>query len=189
MFEGKLVRVRAIEPKDSTLYNAWMSRLDLAALAGTYVLPKVPDQPIREEQEKIMVIETIEDERLIGALIVTKMDWHNRSAELGAAMGDDDFRHRGYFKEAARMLLDHLFYQVGLNKIWGATKETNTNVLGLGQRYEAAREGHLPNWEFYRGRLIRGVVFSVTREDYDRYLRPMLVGDIPQQPRGGSSDA
>jgi len=55
--------------------------------------------------------------RPLGTTHLKNLDWRNRTAEFGIAIGEADARGRGFGTEAARLMLDYAFTALGLHSV------------------------------------------------------------------------
>ncbi len=62
-------------------------------------------------------IVSLEDDKLVGAVGLEKINWIERSAVLGIFIGDNDFRSNGYGTEAIKLLLEYGFRYINLHSI------------------------------------------------------------------------
>ena len=70
-------------------------------------------------------IMTLEDGTHIGNCMYYDLDLRRREAELGIMVGDRAYWNGGYGTEAAGLLLDHLFEELKLERVYLKTLEWN----------------------------------------------------------------
>lgn len=81
-------------------------------------------------------------ERLIGTCTLADVDWRNRRAELGFALGPAHWG-RGYMGEALVLLLDHAVGTLRLHRIEADVDPRNGPSLHLVEKLGFRREGYL----------------------------------------------
>ena len=62
-------------------------------------------------------IVTLNEDKLIGTIGFTDIDYINRTAVLGIFIGDEDYRSNGYGTEAIKLLLEYGFKYLNLHSI------------------------------------------------------------------------
>ncbi len=71
------------------------------------------------------------DNKIIGTVGVVGIDWRTGSGELGYGISPL-YWGQGYFKEALRLAIGHLFKEKGFHRLWAKTQWNNTaSIKGL----------------------------------------------------------
>jgi len=101
----------------------------------------------------------------IGIISVRDIDWISRSGHLmGVFIGDPKYRGQGYGTDALRLMVEHCFYDLGLNRIFGEVLETNLTSIKMMERCGFKVEGCLRQQAFKQGRhenlLVMGILSS-----------------------------
>ena len=127
----------------------------------------------RFDKEFVLAIIRTEDDRHIGNIGLNKIDRVNQTAEFAIVIGDRESWGRGYSKEASRLLLDHAFFELNLNRVHCGTFESNQPMrrlaMYLGMQEEGCRREHL----FKANRYHSMVEFGVLRREYiERFGMP-----------------
>ncbi len=158
MYEGALVRLRAMRAEDAEQFAVWMNDRDLAdKLAGG-------SMPLTLEQEREWIaanagrrddachfaVETL-DGKLIGSCSYHMLDWKNRRAMIGWEIGDARMRGKGYGTDMIETLLKVCFEVLGLRKVSLCVYEFN-EARRLYERLGFVLEGTLRKERFVRGR-------------------------------------
>lgn len=118
-----------------------------------------------QAKEKSVSMFAVQSSTLVGVCGLTDIDLTNRRAEFSLYI-DPERQGEGYGKAALRSLLKHGFYDLGLNRIWGETFDSNHAYdifLRMGFEYEGKRR------EFYyrNGKFIDCYLVSISREQFD----------------------
>lgn len=76
------------------------------------------------------------DKILIGIISLNSIDFINRTCEISGLIGEKKYRNFNYFIEANKLLIDHAFDALNMNRIYGGSiiKEVNEmfcRVLGF----------------------------------------------------------
>jgi RimJ/RimL family protein N-acetyltransferase len=107
------------------------------------------------------------DGRAIGSTRFLHVDRQNRSAEIGWTFLGPDARRTAANTEAKLLQLQHLFDDLGANRVWLQTDKLNERSQRAIERLGARREGEMRDdriaWD---GRIRTSVVYGITRGDW-----------------------
>ena len=136
---GRLVRLREKHLDDAERDYAWRSDAELAAFDAVPPLAisfRSFVATLSEELEspgatrRVFAIEALPGSEHIGNVMYYGYDPGRAEGELGITIGNRDYWGRGYGSEAARLLLDHLFGEVGLRRVYLHTLTWNHRAQG-----------------------------------------------------------
>jgi RimJ/RimL family protein N-acetyltransferase len=176
MIFGKRVRLRAAEPEDLPRFVAWLNDPEVQAGLSLF-LPF----SLREEQnwyeemlkgpadQHVLVIEICEGETWApaGTCGFHAIDWRNRFAELGIAIGDKVYWNQGYGTEVVRLLLQHGFQTLNLHRIFLRVFANNPRAIRSYEKAGFVHEGRLRQSEFKHGEYVDVLIMSVLRPDWE----------------------
>lgn len=114
----------------------------------------------------VMAITLAHDSRHIGNISLQNLDQENRSAEFAILVGEKDCWGKGYSTEAGRLLLQHGFMSLGLNRIYCGTPEEHTAMQKLALSLGMKEEGRRRQAFFKENRFQDLVDFSILRKEY-----------------------
>lgn len=160
MYEGKLVRLRALENEDIMRTHDFVN--DYQTMRGVMSGMLYPSSYSDEQRwtdgqssytrgEYQFAVETKEDRIFIGRCGFIHVDWKNRLAELGIMIGDSDFRGKGYGTDAVQVLCDFGFRELNLHKVKATVFDFNTAAIKAYEKCGFVREGLLKNELFREG--------------------------------------
>ena len=158
MYEGSLVRLRALENSDLIPLTDFSN--DYAVMrgaSGAILYPSTAEDTGRDMSrstsytsgEYQFAIETKENKRFIGKCGFTRVNWKNRLAELAILIGEADCRGKGYGADAIRTLCRFGFDEMNLHKIKAVVFDFNEAALRCYEACGFRREGLLRR-EMYR---------------------------------------
>lgn len=134
--EGKLVRLRALEPEDVDVLYKWENDTTIWRVSNTvapfskYVLRQfIEDQSrdIYETKQLRLIIESIETKQAVGAIDLFDLDPYNLRSGIGILIYEQNDQGRGYASEAITILTLYCFHILMLNQLW-------CNIPALHQR-------------------------------------------------------
>ena len=119
-----------------------------------------------KEDAKGFFIRYLPLEKMLGTIKLDKIDFINKSAEVGALIGEKDFWGKKIGQKAFSILLKYSFEDLGLNRIWGGTDENNKSMQGLFLKSGFLEEGRLRQITYFEGKYTDNLRYSILREEY-----------------------
>jgi len=174
MLEGKLVRLRALEPEDLERNLRWMNDGEVRQflLDARYPISRAEEEKWMEANQGSsfrhvrLAIETREGQH-IGNMDLRHTSPEHRRAELGIMIGEKDCWGRGYGTDAIRRLLRFAFEEMNLNRVYLTTDENNSRALACYRKCGFREEGRLRQDRFLEGRYWDTIVMGVLREEFE----------------------
>jgi RimJ/RimL family protein N-acetyltransferase len=118
------------------------------------------------------VIETLDDQKLIGTANLVNLDWKNNHAFHGMMLGPLDLRGKGYGIDTVTTVMRYAFDELHLERLDGDIIEYNEASLRLYVgRCAWKEEGRQRRWHYRRGRYWDRILVGVTREDYQELIK------------------
>jgi diamine N-acetyltransferase len=175
MIIGKQVRLRAIEREDLPKFVLWLNDPEvIRGLQLNVPLSFTQEQawfdglrgrPI-EEYPLGIEIETSEGWTLIGNIGLNRIEWKERSAEVGIFIGDKRYWSQGFGRQAMILMLRHAFKNLGLNRVFLRAHETNPRAIHSYEKAGFVNEGKLRQAHFEEGKFIDVLLMSVLRSEW-----------------------
>lgn len=107
-----------------------------------------------------------ENQKLIGLVSLSDVNWINRSAQAGWMIGDKGSWGMGFATEAVLQLLDFGFHERGLHRISCSILESNSASRRVAAKCGYQEEGLLRDVVFKRGKFHNLVVLSVLNHEF-----------------------
>lgn len=117
---------------------------------------------------KALILAIIEkaDHKHIGNIALQKIDQVARSAEFAIVIGDQGYWGKGYSKQVGRLLLDHAFFTLNLNRVYCGTYENNLAMQKLAGYLGMREEGRRRKAAFKNNRYLDIFEYGVLKEEY-----------------------
>ncbi len=135
MIEGKQVRMRAIEERDLAFLREMTNHAYVAARVVGWDWPLSDfgqgrwwEKAYNDKNNVRLIVEDFDGVPL-GMTGLWQIDWHNRSALTALKMHPDRVL-KGMGTDAIKLVMAYTFYQVGLNRLWGAILDFNGPSFG-----------------------------------------------------------
>jgi len=171
MIEGKLVRLRFPEPGDHLQLVKWRNDnlryffsdepVSLESHLDWY------ERVSHDASQRFFVIEFRGTYHLhqdssfpppIGTIGLQNIDFRHRRAEYGRFLIAEEYRGKGYGKDALLTLLNFAFTMLGLHKVYGEILTRNSEAFDLCESLGFHRAGYLVDHVFKEGQF-----WNVTR--------------------------
>lgn len=107
-----------------------------------------------------------DDNKIVGAVYLTGIDWLARSAEFSIWIGDQHHQGNGAGKMAAQGMLKHAFVDLGLNRIYLTVLESNGRARSLYARVGFSTEGVLREAVFKCGKFSNLIQMSILASEF-----------------------
>jgi len=183
IWQGKIVRLRAIEPEDWEFFHTW--NLDSETARRCYFVP-FPSGKERDRRwaADLAVKESENDEfnlaienqagELVGIINTHDCSSRNGTFSYGLAVRDGH-RRKGYASEAILLVLRYFFLELGYQKVNAGVYAFNEASIRLHERLGFQQEGRLRRMVFTNGRYFDDINFGMTVEEFkDRHTGFLL---------------
>ena len=165
---GARVRLRDKRLEDAEQDYIWRSDAELAKLDAAFPMTMSFDRFLKLFQDQLRFptpgshhfsTETL-DGKLIGNCMYYDLDSVNMQAELGIVIGDRDYWSNAYGYDAVTTLLDYLFREKGLKRVYLHTLEWNDRAQRCFEKsgFEPVKKVRRMSQDF--------ILMEVMREDW-----------------------
>ena len=120
---------------------------------------------LKNDSLRDFAVKRVSDNCLVGRVSYFDMNPRNRTVETGFIMGPE-FRKQGYAYQAMRLLMGHLFGQMGMNKIVAQTGEFNEASISLLKKLGFSQDGRLRQHHELDGEMHDDLLFSILAEEF-----------------------
>jgi [ribosomal protein S5]-alanine N-acetyltransferase len=179
--EGGEIYLRPLVAGDADgPYPRWFNDAEVCRSNAHHVFPyRVEDArryiayANRGRDRLVLAIVHRADNRHIGNIALESIDYINRVAELAIVIGEKSSWGKGYGKEAARLLCDHGFVVLNLNRISAGTLDDNIGFQRIADYLGMVREGRRRRAVYKLGRYVDVVEYGLLRSEFfTRFGRP-----------------
>ena len=175
LFEGHLVRLRAIEPSDAeTLFrhrqDTEISRRDARiqwprSLAT--IRQRLENPGDGQSTDDIQLAITTLDNQLVGGIDVHSTDRRTGTFSIGSGLAERSAWGKGYAKEAMLLILRAMFHERRYQKCNIGVYAFNVRALALYRRLGFQEEGCIRRNYFTNGEYHDEILLGMTREEFD----------------------
>jgi RimJ/RimL family protein N-acetyltransferase len=195
MVQGKLVRLRAVEPEDAERAYRWINDREVTQ----FLMARYPYSLVAERDwaanaakpnefgEARFAIETLDGVH-IGLCGLHRGRPEDRLADLGIMIGEKDYRSQGYGTDAMLTLLRVAFYQMNLNKVTLGVFEINPRALAVYKKCRFVEEGRGREEYYQDGRYIDVLRMGVLRREFEALHGPANASAHPSRTSGRAEE-
>ncbi len=173
MIVGRHVGLRAIEEGDLAPLLAWRNdpRLrryfrEYRELNATQQRAWFDSKVNGDPATRMFAIVERTTNRLLGACGLCYIDWVNRTADFSIYIGADDLYIDATFApDAARVMVDYGFDELGLNRLWTELYEFDDRKIRFFAELGFTQDGRFRQTHWAEGRWHDSVYFSLLASD------------------------
>lgn len=166
--------LRELTHDDIKTINVWRNNKTLVDQLGApfrYINMETDEQWFeqymknRGTQVRCAIIEE-ETNEFIGLVYLLDIDPINCRALYGIMIGEKKYQGKGYGTLATIQILEHAFYNLNLNKIFGFWLEENIRSINLAKKCGFSEEGLMRQHVFKEGKYKNMIVMSILKEEF-----------------------
>lgn len=176
LFKGKLVRLAGIDPDEvSKSFAQWNRDSEYMRLLDTDPPRLRSSKSIKEWMEKELeelkdmywfAIRTLEDDRLLGDITLSVINWGSREAFAGIGIGAREFWGKGYGTDAMQLILRYGFTELNLRRISLTVFEFNQRAVRSYEKAGFRLEGRQRQFMRREGRRWDILYMGILREEW-----------------------
>lgn len=172
MIKGERIILRLLEQKDLEKLRKLRNDPDTNFFL-TYVAPiseplqKIWFEKISTDSTKMYLVITNPKEEFIGIVRCDEWDKINRSIRVGLDISPE-FRKQGYATEAYRLLLNYLFFELSINRIWLLVVDFNTVAISLYKKLGFKVEGKQRQAIYRNNKFNDYIMMGILKKEYEK---------------------
>lgn len=173
----KRIFLRAFEYEDLEVINEIRNDDENFELTGgnKYFISSEYDKKWIEDkifnnQKQIYLAICLNNQKIIGYLCITNIDFRNNIAKFGGINIHKEHSGNGFGTEATKLLLKYVFEELGINRFYGFWLEANLASIRMAEKAGFIKEGLVRDFVFKRNKYHNAFLMSVLRKDYCQSL-------------------
>jgi RimJ/RimL family protein N-acetyltransferase len=170
---GFKIYLRPLERDDARTVMGWLNDPEVRRTLQVYrpISLKAEEEFIdklgQNDNAVTLGIAVKATDKLIGVTGLKDIDFKNRHAGFGIALGEKDEWGKGYGTEATRLIVGHAFGTLNLNRVWLHVYQDNERGLRTYQRVGFKQEGLLRQEIYRAGRYWDTILMSILRQEWE----------------------
>lgn len=174
MLHGERITLRPIRSEDLPAMREWFRKRETAATWARH--PVIPDSHFESDlvgrfasfdRDGHFAVDN-EHGEVIGRIDFDDLHPIDRTAELSILLGAADARGRGYGSDAMHTLIEHLFNDRQIERVWLSVIAFNTPAIRLYEKLGFAHEGALKQTVWLDGEWHDLLLMGMFRSEYRR---------------------
>jgi diamine N-acetyltransferase len=175
MIPGEKNRLRPIERDDLPRFVEWFGDPEVKRHLGIWLPFSLAQEErwfersleqIERQEAVLLAIETTEGMH-IGNVGLHQIDWKNRHAELGIAIGEKVYWNQGYGSDAVHTLLKLAFREMNLHRVQLRVDADNGRAIRCYEKAGFQKEGTLREIVFRGGQYANQLVMSILQSEFE----------------------
>lgn len=169
---GEVACLSPLRDSDCDILYSWINDKELVLSNAPYRSVSYTDhlkwfESIRNRPDVVIHgIRLVQDDTMIGSCQLHSIDQTHRSAELQIRIGEKNFQGQGIGAEACRLLLEHAFVSLNLNRVYLHVFETNKQAIALYKKCGFVVEGTLRRAAYIDGHWLDVLVMGILQEEF-----------------------
>lgn len=177
--KGKQVALKVLT-RDDVIKSDWYGWLNDEHLCNTLQKHYFPstmesqllywEKYIHNAKDKLQLgICALDKNEILGVTSLNQIDFINQKAEFSIIIGSSKNHNLNYFIEACKLLFNHGFYSLNLNRIYGGSMSRDL-VLLMCRTLSCQEEGVSHQDVYKNGKYCDVYRYAVLREDFTKLL-------------------
>ncbi|MBM6619628.1 GNAT family N-acetyltransferase [Bacillus suaedaesalsae] len=171
-FHGTLVKLTAPKPGDVEMMAKWHEDAEYLRNVDTDIAKIKTINQLEEEESRntgsfYFRVRTLENDELIGFVVIHSVEWNNRSGMLAIGIGDSTFRGKGYGTDTIKLILQYAFHELNLNRVGLDVIEYNEKGIRAYEKAGFKQEGKMREAVWRDGEHYDRVIMGILRSEWE----------------------
>ena len=175
MLKGKRVKLGPIKREYIDSFLKWFNDPEITQYLVVYrPMTRMAEEEWMENLKNrendilfgITILNKDSTEKLIGNCGIHRIDWKNRAAEMGIAIGEKEYQNMGYGTEAIELLLKYSFSQLNLNRIELSVYDYNVRAIKVYKKVGFLEEGRKRQFMWYNGVYHDAIIMGILADEW-----------------------
>ena len=168
---GERIYLSPRNPEDYEVMAKWMNDFAVTdyLIRSHKVISLDNEKKFLEESqnaEAAFVIVTLDEDKPIGVISLEGIKHVHQIAEAGIAIGEEEYRSKGYGTEAMKLLLDFAFNYLNLHNVDLKVVDTNERAIKCYKKCGFKEYGRRSESEYINGKRYGTVYMEILKEDF-----------------------
>lgn len=174
--KNKRVYLRAFEFEDVEALNSIRNEEEAYKHTGgnkffissEYDKKWIEDKIFNNKEQIYLAICLLKEKQLIGYVGLNLIDFRNNRLQWAGINIHKEYAGNGYGTEAANLLIQFVFEELGMNSIYGYWLVSNLPSIKMAKRLGFSQNGVIRDFVFKQNKYHDALLMSMLRVDYNR---------------------
>lgn len=120
---------------------------------------------MQDKGTRLFKVIRIKDNLPVGKIASFNYNHRNRSCEVGFYF-EKKYRGRGYGHRALKLLIDHLFGNMNLEKVYAQTGSYNRPMIAVLEKHGFVKEGILRKHHYVNGKYHDDYIYGIFKQEW-----------------------
>lgn len=177
ILKGELVRLSAVDPEEfSKAFTHWRRDSEFMRLIDSsevmlrsqkdsqkWIEKELEDQ---EVNQYMFTIRTLAEDKLLGDIGLSVVNWMSRDAFVGLGIGERDFWGRGYGTDVMKVILRYAFTEINLRRVTLSVFEYNPRAVRSYEKAGFVHEGRMRQFLNREGKRWDMLFMGILRDEW-----------------------
>lgn len=169
--KSEKLAMRKVEENDLEILMKWRNSPEVSSFLFTDITYTIERQKNwfnknKEDKENIYFIVEDLNGKKFGEARITNIDLKNKKCEIGAHIGEQEFKGKGLGKEIFRILTDYCFKELGMNKVYLRVFKFNEVAIHVYEKIGFKKEGILRQEILKKGKFEDVIIMCILRNEW-----------------------
>ncbi|WP_408894145.1 GNAT family N-acetyltransferase [Paenibacillus taichungensis] len=136
-------------------------------IAIPYSEKQLEDEGETKDKEVYFRLRTLEDEQLIGFVVIHSIEWNNRCGQLAIGIGLAEHRNKGYGTEALNLILRYAFHELNLDRVGLDVIAYNAKGIRAYEKVGFQLEGRARSAVYRDGKRYDRLLMGILRPEWE----------------------
>ena len=119
-----------------------------------------------DESKIVLAVEEKDTKLHVGNISIQRIDFVSRQAEIAFMFGNVNSWGKGYATEAARLMINHAFSELGLQRLYFGTAENNMGMQRVGEKLGFKKAGTMRRAIYKNGKFLDIYSYDLLVEEW-----------------------
>jgi RimJ/RimL family protein N-acetyltransferase len=173
LFKGNLVKLTSVRPEDAAIMANWEENSDYLRnldtdIAYPHSVAELEENKERSHNSAYFRLRTIEDDTLIGFVVIHSIEWNNRVGSLAIGIGDTNYQNKGFGSEALELILRYAFHELNLHRVGLDVIGYNGRAIRAYEKAGFVEEGRLRSAIYRDGNYSDRIIMGILRSEWEQ---------------------
>ncbi len=175
LFKGKLLKLTTVRAEDAAIMASWEENSDYLRnldtdIAYPHSILELEENKERSHNSAYFRLRTIENDTLIGFVVIHSIEWNNRVGSLAIGIGDTNYQNKGYGSEALQLILRYAFHELNLHRVGLDVIGYNSLAIRAYEKVGFIEEGRLRSAIYRDGRYSDRILMGILRSEWEQQI-------------------